>query len=263
VEERTADPLRCDNKKSKSGKTRKQKRESTCCRCCDRLGCGLGRDEGDALHNVEAGTAKELVDDRLGEARCVVLYADGFIGFVEHDTADAVDLANAAQRHGSGFSGRGEVAVHYVKLCHVMILPALGKTGLRQQLQGKRKRYVSVDAGFSPLTPWRFHCVRCALCVSPFVAPGFDDGVAQSGGELFQEVHNFRAGPVLRADELAADNARLVDDVGFWGAEGVELGVRALGAVENAEKLDVVTDEEAAVGVGVRIHADGDDLDLR
>jgi len=113
-----------DNKKSKTGPTRKQKRELAGGGCCDRLGCGLWRNEGNAFHYVEAGAAEKLVDNRLGEARCVVLYADGLVGFVEHNTADAVDLADAAQRHGCVFGGRGEVAVHYVKLRHRVILSA-------------------------------------------------------------------------------------------------------------------------------------------
>ena len=82
-------------------------------------------------------------------------------------------------------------------------------------------------------------------------------------GEFFEEVDDFGAGPVLGSDELAADDAGLVDDVGFGVDEAAVEGVGACGAVADAEEVDLVGGHEVVVGVGVVVRADGDDVDLR
>lgn len=70
---------------------------------------------------------------------------------------------------------------------------------------------------------------------------------------------DLRAGPVLRVDELAAENAVLVDDVGFGDLGGtVELVDAAVGVADGGD-LDVVIGEEAAVDVVGLVHGDADD----
>ena len=82
-------------------------------------------------------------------------------------------------------------------------------------------------------------------------------------GEFFEEVDDFGAGPILGSDELAADDAGFVDDVGFGVDEAAVEGVGAGGAVADADEVDLVGGHEALVGVGVVVGADGDDVDLR
>ncbi len=66
-------------------------------------------------------------------------------------------------------------------------------------------------------------------------------------------------GPVLRADELAPDNALAVDNVGLGPLLSmIEFG-RALGGVADGDQVDVAAEEEAAVGVGIFVDADGKD----
>jgi hypothetical protein len=73
--------------------------------------------------------------------------------------------------------------------------------------------------------------------------------------------HEGGIGPVLGADELAAQDALSVDDVGFGDLDGAVEGVDALVFVADGDEIDVVVDEELAVDVGVLIHADGDDFE--
>jgi hypothetical protein len=82
----------------------------------------------------------------------------------------------------------------------------------------------------------------------------------QRFSEVLQVVDDFGGGPVLGADEFAANDAVAVDDVGFGGAGGVEGSVGALGEVENGDDPgDVVIHDVLAVGVGVGVEADGED----
>ena len=81
--------------------------------------------------------------------------------------------------------------------------------------------------------------------------------------EIFQVVHDFGVGPVLRTDELAADFASAVDDVGFRRSRGPECEVALLRFVVDGEKVDVVIDEELAVGIGIIIEIDAENDDLR
>ena len=70
---------------------------------------------------------------------------------------------------------------------------------------------------------------------------------------------DFGAGPVVGADEFAADDAIAVDDVGFGPHVGVEeLGGDSVG-VAHGDEVDVMAGEEAGVGVGVFVDADGED----
>jgi hypothetical protein len=80
--------------------------------------------------------------------------------------------------------------------------------------------------------------------------------------EVSEVVEDFGCGPVLGADEFAADDAAGVDDVGFGGAGGVEGVVGLLREVEDSgDAGDVVVGDVLAIGVGVGVEADGEDLD--
>jgi hypothetical protein len=89
---------------------------------------------------------------------------------------------------------------------------------------------------------------------------GWFCGCAGHGLEVAEVVDDFGRGPVLGADEFAADDAVRVDDVGFGRARGVEGVVGFLGEVEDGgDAGDVVIDDILLVGVGVGIEADGKD----
>jgi hypothetical protein len=165
-------------------------------------------DEDDALGDVEAGAAEELVDYRLGEAGGVVLDAYGLFGFVDGEVADSVDLADAGDRQDGGFCWLCVVTVENVELRHIV--------DFIRRAEGLGAEAVEVG----------------------------DDG----GG-----------GPVLVADEFAAEDALLVDDVGLGDLDGAVEGIDALVGVADGEEVDVVLLEEGAVGGGVIVDADGDD----
>ena len=71
------------------------------------------------------------------------------------------------------------------------------------------------------------------------------------------------AGRVLRGDELAAEDAARVDDVGLGELEGAVEAWDARGGVAQGEQVDAVVEQEAAVGSGVVVLADGEDGELR
>jgi hypothetical protein len=77
--------------------------------------------------------------------------------------------------------------------------------------------------------------------------------------EVLEEGADFWAGPVLGADELAADYAFAVDDVGFRPHVGVEEICGGLLGVADGDEVDVAAKQEAGVGVGVLVDADGED----
>ena len=73
---------------------------------------------------------------------------------------------------------------------------------------------------------------------------------------------HFGAGPVLRSDKLAPDDAFAVDHIGFRPHIRVEeLGGR-LGGVADGEEVDVAAGNELAVGIGVFVDADSDDGEI-
>ena len=80
--------------------------------------------------------------------------------------------------------------------------------------------------------------------------------------EVFEVVEDFGAGPVLGADEFAAEDAGAVDDVSFGDLGGAVEGVDALIAVADGDEVDVVAGEELAVEVVVLVDADADDGEL-
>ena len=76
--------------------------------------------------------------------------------------------------------------------------------------------------------------------------------------EIAEVVFDLGAGPVLRSDELTADAAGGIDDVGLGRAGGAVGKVGFLGEIEGHDHVaDVVVDEELMVGVGVGVEADG------
>lgn len=78
---------------------------------------------------------------------------------------------------------------------------------------------------------------------------------------MVEVAEDFGAGPVLGGDEFSAEDALAIDDVGLGDLGGAVEGVDAGGGVADGEEVDVVLVEEALVGVGVFVHADGDDGD--
>jgi hypothetical protein len=81
--------------------------------------------------------------------------------------------------------------------------------------------------------------------------------------EFAEVVEDLGAGPVLGGDELAAEDAARVDDVGFWDLDGaVEVGDTG-GGVAQGEQIDVVVEEELPVDGRVFVLADGENGDLR
>ena len=73
---------------------------------------------------------------------------------------------------------------------------------------------------------------------------------------------NFGVGPVRVADDFAADYALTIDDVGFGPAVGaVELRDFLVGIADGVQ-IDVEAREEAAVGAGIFVDADGEDGDV-
>jgi hypothetical protein len=77
--------------------------------------------------------------------------------------------------------------------------------------------------------------------------------------QIFQEVANLRAGPVLRAYEFAFDITVLVDGVGLRPHVGVEELGCGLGGVAHGDEVYMMPREEGRVGVGVVVNTDADD----
>lgn len=166
---------------------------------------GGGGEEGEALGDVEAGAAKELVNDGFGEAGGIVLDEDGAFGFAEIDAADTVDLAQAGDSAGGGLGGLGAVAEDDVDGGH--------------------------RADFSKL-------------------------------EFGEVIGDLGAGPVLGSDELAAEDAVSVDDVGFGDLDGAVEGIDAAIGIADGDEVYVMLDEESVVDLVVLVGGDGDDGEL-
>src|ERR1022692_39179 len=76
---------------------------------------------------------------------------------------------------------------------------------------------------------------------------------------LLQIIHDLRAGPLLRADELADDLARAIDHEGFRKPRRAIQSVGFLPSVPDREQVDVVVAYELFVRVVVVVLADVDD----
>ena len=74
-----------------------------------------------------------------------------------------------------------------------------------------------------------------------------------------QIIADLGAGPVLRADEFAADDAVAVDQVGFRPHVGVVELRCGLRWVAHRDEIDVMTDKETGIGSGIVVDADGED----
>ncbi len=81
-------------------------------------------------------------------------------------------------------------------------------------------------------------------------------------GKFFEIGDEVRGGEVLRTDELAADDALLVDDVGFGEAEAAVEGVGLLVLVEDGEHGDVALCDVGLVLAVVFVAGDANDLNL-
>jgi hypothetical protein len=95
-------------------------------RCCGLRLWERRREHGHRFYDIEAGTAQELVDDRLGEAGGVVLDADGLFCFAELEAANSVDFADFCDGKGGGLGGVRSVAVQDIKLGHASMIAAAG-----------------------------------------------------------------------------------------------------------------------------------------
>ena len=84
----------------------------------------------------------------------------------------------------------------------------------------------------------------------------------QSVLEALQESADLRIGPAGIADDLAANYALPIDDVGFRPAFGTVHLRDGLIWVTNSGEVDVKAIEESAVGAGVFVDADGEDGQL-
>lgn len=80
--------------------------------------------------------------------------------------------------------------------------------------------------------------------------------------KVSEVVEDFRVGPVLRADEFAADFTLAVDDICLRGTGGTEGQVALLGFIVDGEKVDLVVGEKLMIGGGVivKVHPENDDL---
>jgi hypothetical protein len=79
----------------------------------------------------------------------------------------------------------------------------------------------------------------------------------------FEVGADFGVGPILRADELAADEAVAVDDVGLGPHFGVvELGGGLVG-IADGDEVEVAAVDEALVLVCVLVNADGEHGQVR
>ena len=66
----------------------------------------------------------------------------------------------------------------------------------------------------------------------------------------------------MGADELAAEHALTVDDVGFGDLLGAVEGVDTLLFVADGDEVDVILDQEAVIEVGVLVDAYRDDDEI-
>ena len=80
------------------------------------------------------------------------------------------------------------------------------------------------------------------------------------GSEVTQVVENFGGGPVLGADEFAADDAAGIDDVGFGRARGIEGSVGLVaGVVNDGHVVEIVVAQVLTIVSGRGIEGDGED----
>lgn len=98
--------------------------------------------------------------------------------------------------------------------------------------------------------------VRC------FGRDGDFEGLREIFLHLCEVVHDVGVGPVLGVDELSAEDALLVDDVGFGDLFGAVEAVDPLLLVADGDQIDVMLDQKLVVEVGVLIDADGDDFEV-
>lgn len=80
--------------------------------------------------------------------------------------------------------------------------------------------------------------------------------------KVSEVVEDFRVGPVLWADEFAADFTLAVNDICLRGAGSTEGQIALLGFIVDGEKVDLVVGEELMIGGGfiVKVHPENDDL---
>jgi hypothetical protein len=95
----------------------------------------LWREHWQGIDDIEASTAQHLVNHRLGQAGGVVFDADGLLGFVEFELANAIDLTKPGYGKGCRLGRRSSVTIENVKLGHSLDdssepIPARGGAGV-------------------------------------------------------------------------------------------------------------------------------------
>jgi hypothetical protein len=83
--------------------------------------------------------------------------------------------------------------------------------------------------------------------------------IGQPALERLEKGADGGAGPVLRADVFAADDAVAVDDVGLRPHVGVEEFGSGLAGVADGDEVDMTPGDEGGIGVRVIVNADADD----
>jgi len=211
----------------------------------------LWRNERKLFGNVDSRTAEQFADDGFVEAGGVVLDADGLPLFVEPDAADSVDLAHIVKRKQGCFSRVLLVAEEDIYDRHAAMIARL-------RFAGESCFRACCEFCFPPFALLRMGHPGSWRCPYSKWVPRFARNL-----KILEIVHDFGVGPVLRADELAADFALGVDDVGLGRAGGAEGEVAPLRFVVDGEQVDVVVDQELAIRRGIVVEIDAENDDLR
>jgi len=123
----------------------------------------------------------------------------------------------------------------------------------------------SVDLADLCQGPHSGFCRRCAVLIHHVKLCHNPDFTARRllRVQLLDVLQEAGAGEILRTDQLAADDAALVDNVGFRELEAAIQLVRGLVLVEHGEQAEMLLGYIMLVFGKVFITGDGDDLDAR
>jgi len=187
------------------------------------------------LGNIETSLTDELGDRGGIEAGGVVLYAQSAGFAIETEAADAVYVARAGEGESHGVTGRCGVAKKNFHRGHKGMIPRCGT-----ESDGGNGYQVEFGSGSQKRDPEQVH-LDCRQL------------------EALEKGADFGIGPVLGTDELAADDALAVDDVGFRPHVRVEELGGSFIRVADGDQVNAAPGDEVAVGVGVFVDADGQD----
>src|SRR5271170_3432496 len=88
---------------------------------------------------------------------------------------------------------------------------------------------------------------------------GLRCGIARSDLELVQEVYDLRLAPFHGANELAADNAIAINDVGLGPLETAVNGTGFLVGIAHGREVYLIVFQELMIGIAINIDADPND----